>query len=288
MMRSWLFIPATSPTKLAKAPRLGADVVIVDLEDAVAEESKAGARHAACEFLANHRKGCGFARWVRINGLDTPHWREDLVAVMPSAPDGVIVAKASGPEQVQLLASEVYELEQHNRIEHGAVRIIPQVGESAAGALAIPTFLENLHPRIAGFTWGAEDLATSLGATRKQDENGGWTDAMRLVRATVLLTARARGLMAIDTVHSDFRDVPGMERAAVAARGDGFTGMLAIHPAQVAVINAAFEPSESELAQARAIVDLFAQNPGAGALAHNGRMVEKPHLEQARRLLNLA
>ena len=207
---------------------------------------------------------------------------------MPGGPDGILMPKAASTEQVQLLASEVYELEQRNRIEHGAVRIIPQLGETPAAALAIPSLSENLHPRISGFTWGAEDLATSLGATRKTDAAGNWTDAMRFVRASVLLLARAKGLMALETVHSDFRDAEGLERTAQAARADGFTGMLAIHPAQVGPINAAFEPSEQELADARAIVALFETNPGAGALAFKGRMVEKPHLEQARQLLDLA
>lgn len=292
MMRSWLFVPATSETKLSKAPKLGADVIVVDLEDAVAGDGKAAARTRACEFIDTHRtkvaRGRGFSRWVRINGLDTPHWREDLVAVMPGAPDGIIMPKATGPEQVQLLAAEVYELEQRNRIAHETVQIIPQIGETPAAALAIPQFLTNFHPRIGGFSWGAEDLMTSLGGRRKKDEHGHWTDPMRHVRTQVLLMARARGLIAVETVHSDFRDLDGLEQAARAARGDGFTGMLAIHPAQVPAINMIFSPSEAELAEAREIVALFEANPGAGALGFRGRMVEKPHLEQAKRLLDLA
>src|SRR5690606_12524935 len=140
-------------------------------------------------------------------------------------------------------------------------------------------------PRLAGLTWGAEDLSAALGASRKRDETGRWTDAFRMVRAQVLLTAHARGVLPIDTPHADFRDMAGLERAARESHADGFAGMLAIHPDQVPVINAAFMPSEEEIAEARRIVEAFASAPGAGALQLEGRMLDQPHLEQARKLL---
>ena len=288
-MRSWLFVPGDSQVKLDKVAGLGADVVIVDLEDAVAPPAKPTARMLAKSFLETHGKqvlaGGGFARWVRINPLDTPLWREDLAAVMPGRPDGIMVPKAAGPEQLQALAAELYEREQRNGVQPGATRILPLVSETPTAALGIASYATAPQPRLAGLTWGAEDLSAAIGASRKRDARGYWADAFRFVRAQVLLAAHARGVAAIDTLHSDFRDQEGLERIAAESYADGFTGMLAIHPSQVAVINRAFTPGEDEIAQARAIVAAFSANPGAGALSLDGKMIDQPHLEQARRLL---
>lgn len=284
-MRSWLFVPGDSQVKLDKVAGLGADVVIVDLEDAVAPPAKPTARMLARSFLQSHAAGTGFARWVRINPLDTPLWREDLAAVMPGRPDGVMVPKAAGPEQLQALAAELYEFEQRNGMQPGATRILPLVSETPAAALGIASYVGATQPRLAGLTWGAEDLSAAIGASRKRDARGNWTDTFRFVRAQVLLAAHARGVLAIDTLHADFRDLEGLERIARESHADGFAGMLAIHPAQVPVINAAFTPGEEEIAHARAIVAAFSANPGAGALQLDGRMIDQPHLEQARRLL---
>jgi citrate lyase subunit beta/citryl-CoA lyase len=283
-MRSWLFVPGDSEKKLAKVAACGADVVIVDLEDAVAPQAKAFARPLACEWLCANREGES-QRWVRINALDTLLWREDLAAVMPGAPDGVMVPKAAGPEQLQPLAAEIYELEQRHGIPAGSTRLLPLVSETPAAALGIAAYASDSLSRLAGLTWGAEDLSAAIGASRKRDEAGRWTDAFRMVRAQVLLTAHARGLLPIDTLHADFRDLEGLERAARESHADGFAGMLAIHPAQVPVINAAFMPSEEEIAEARRIVEAFAAAPGTGALSLEGRMLDQPHLEQARKLL---
>lgn len=288
-LRSWLFVPGDSEAKLAKVATYGADVVIVDLEDAVAPGTKAQARVLAREWLAAHRRkvlsGTGFGRWVRINALDTPLWREDLAVVMSGAPDGVMVPKAAGPEQLQMLAAELYELEQRHGIATGSTRILPLVSETAAAALGIAAYASASVPRLAGLTWGAEDLSAALGATRKRDARGVWTDAFRMVRATVLLAAHARGVAAVDTLHADFRDLDGLKKVAEASQADGFAGMLAIHPAQVPIINAAFSPGADAIAEAQAIVDAFAANPGAGALQLDGRMIDQPHLVQARKLL---
>jgi citrate lyase subunit beta/citryl-CoA lyase len=288
-IRSWLFVPGDSEKKLAKAPAAGADVLIVDLEDSVVPANKALARDMARAWLQSHRQqpteGKRTGRWVRINALDTPHWREDLVAVMPGAPDGIMLPKAAGPESIQQVAAELYELEGRNGVVAGSTKVLPLVSETAAAALSIAAYATASLPRLAGLTWGAEDLSAALGASRKRDSLGGWTDTFRYVRSQTLLTAHARGVPAIDTLHADFADAKGLKAAAEAARADGFAGMLAIHPAQVEVINQAFTPSAEELAEARAIVEAFAANPGAGALQIDGRMIDRPHLTLAERIL---
>ena len=288
-MRSWLFVPGDSQPKLDKVASLGADVVIVDLEDAVAPPAKPAARLLANSWLETHGRqilaGGGFGRWVRINPLDTPLWRDDLAEVMPGRPDGIMVPKAAGPEQLQVLAAELAQFEQRNGMQPGATRILPLVSETPAAALGIASYASASLPRLAGLTWGAEDLSAAIGANRKRDERGYWADAFRHVRAQVLLAAHARGVAPVDTLHADFRDLEGLARIAADSYADGFTGMLAIHPSQVSVINAAFTPGEAQIAQARAIVAAFSANPGAGALQLDGRMIDQPHLDQARRLL---
>ncbi|HTN14768.1 MAG TPA: CoA ester lyase [Sphingomonadaceae bacterium] len=300
-VRSWLFVQGDSERKLAKAPLCGADVVIVDLEDAVAPEAKPAARRMAAEWLHLHRRqvteGPTQAHWVRINAVGSEWWRGDLDVAMAGAPAGIVLPKCSGPDDLRQLSAELYECEQRHGLPIGSTRIMPLVGETPAAALSIPAYAAACAngelPRLAGLTWGAEDLSTALNATRKRAGDahhgaGEWTDALRMVRATALITAHASGLLAVDTLHSDFRDLAGLASIATASRADGFHGMLAIHPDQVPVINAAFSPTEAELAHAHAIVAAFAANPGAGALSLNGRMIEKPHLVQARHLLGLA
>ena len=290
-LRSWLFVPADSDKKLGKASGTGADAIIVDLEDSVALGAKETAREMAREWLSAHRQQIveqrRAARWVRINALDSRMWRDDLIAVMAGAPDGIMLPKAAGPIAVQQLAAELYELEQRFHIPTGSTKILPLVSETAQSAMTIGDYVGDSNPRLAGLTWGAEDLSAALGATRKRDAQGLWTDTFRFVRAQTLLAAHARGIMAIDTLHADFGDRDGLQRVADAARGDGFTGMLAIHPAQVPVINAAFAPSEAELADARAVVAAFDANPEAGTLQIDRRMIDQPHLALARRLLGI-
>lgn len=299
--RSWLFVPGDSERKLAKAPLSGADAVIVDLEDAVAPEAKPAARRLAAEWLHAHRRqvteGPAQTHWVRINSLGTDWWRGDLDVVMAGAPAGIVLPKCTGPEQLRQLSAELYECEQRHGLAIGSTRIMPLVGETPIAALSIPAYAaactNSELPRLAGLTWGAEDLSTALDATRKRAGEahhgaGEWTDALRMVRASVLLTAHASGVLAVDTLHADFRDLDGLASIAAASRADGFCGMLAIHPDQVPVINAAFSASEADLAEARAIVAAFAANPGAAALQLGGKMIETPHLAQAKRLLGRA
>ena len=290
-LRSWLFVPGDSEKKLSKAADTGADAIILDLEDSVTPANKARARELALGWLQATRSAANDAarqgRWVRINALDTEMWRDDLTAVMPGAPDGIMLPKSAGPESVQQLAAEITELEGRNGIANGSTKILPLVSETAAAAITIPAYATVPMPRLAGLTWGAEDLSAAIGATRKRDANGEWTDAFRFARMQTLLTAHACEVFAIDTLHADFSDTDGLKRAAEAARADGFSGMLAIHPAQVAVINAAFTPTDAELAEAQAIVAAFTANPDAGALQIEGRMIDRPHLKLAQRLLGI-
>jgi citrate lyase subunit beta/citryl-CoA lyase len=288
--RSWLFVPGDSEKKLLKTPETGAHALIVDLEDAVAVSAKPAARQITRDWLEVHKRQITMrkqARWVRINAVETGLWQEDLAAIMSGAPEGIMLPKAEGPEQLRQVAAQIYELEQRHGIPNGQTRLLPLVSETARAALTIPAYMDASMPRLAGLTWGAEDLSAELGAARKRDAHGQWTDAFRFVRAQTLLVAHARGVWAIDTLYADFRDLEGTKRAAEAARADGFAGMLAIHPSQVPLINAAFTPSEEELAHARAIVDAFAANPGVGALQLNGRMLDQPHLRQAKALLGI-
>ena len=286
--RSWLFVPGDSEKKLGKAAGTGADVIIVDLEDAVAPANKPQARQLACAWLTEQRGTAQFGRWVRINALDTPLWRDDLAGVMAGAPDGIMLPKSAGPESIQTLAAELYELEGRCGLPTGSTRILALVSETATAAISIPSYASASLPRLHGLVWGGEDLSAALGASRKYDANGRWTDAFRFVRTQTLLTAHAKGVLPLDTLHADFADSEGLKRVAEEARADGFGGMLAIHPAQVPVINAAFSPSEDELAHARAIIAAFAAQPDAGTLQIDGKMIDRPHLVLAKRLLGMA
>jgi citrate lyase subunit beta / citryl-CoA lyase len=288
--RSWLFVPGDSEKKLLKTPETGAHALIVDLEDAVALSAKPAARRMTRDWLEAHKRQITMrkqARWVRINAMETGLWREDLSAVMAGAPEGIMLPKAEGPEQIRQIAAEIYELEQRHGIPNGQTRLMPLVSETPRAALTVMAYMDASMPRLAGLTWGAEDLSAELGASRKRYADGQWTDAFRFVRAQTLLVAHARGVWPIDTLYADFRDEEGTRRAAEAARADGFSGMLAIHPSQVPLINAAFTPTEDELAAAQAIVDTFAANPGVGALQLNGRMLDQPHLKQAKAVLGI-
>jgi citrate lyase subunit beta/citryl-CoA lyase len=285
--RSWLFVPGDSEKKLGKAVDTGADVIIVDLEDSVALSNKDQARELSRVWLASQRGIANFERWVRINALDTGLWRDDLIAVMPGAPEGIMLPKSAGPESIQTLAGELYEQEQRCGIPTGSTRILALVSETAEAAISIPSYAAVPLPRLHGLVWGGEDLSAAIGAARKYDAQGRWTDAFRFVRTQTLLTAHAKGVLPLDTLHADFADMEGLKRIAEEARADGFGGMLAIHPAQVPVINAAFTPSEEELAHARAVIAAFAAQPNAGTLQIAGKMIDRPHLVLAKRLLGI-
>ena len=287
--RSWLLVPGDSEKKLSKAVSTGADVVVVDLADSVPLAAKPNARALAAAWLTTHRHQVlerRTARWVRINALSSRLWRDDLVAVLPGAPEGVILPYAEGPDAVRQLAAELYELEQRNNIQAGATRILPLVGQDAESVLTIAAYPQAANPRLAGLGWNAEELMRSLGATRMRDSRG-WTDAFRFARAQLLLAAHACNAMVIETAHANFNDIKGLKTAAKEARADGFTGMFAVHPAQIAEINATYAASEAELEEARTIVSAYEAADIRDDVMVGRRTIGDRHLTLARRALGL-
>jgi citrate lyase subunit beta/citryl-CoA lyase len=284
-MRSLLFVPGDAPHKLAKALDSGADALIVDLEDSVAASGKPAARRHAAAFL--EKVGSTAVRpllFVRVNALGTGLADDDLAAVMPARPHGIVLPKAVMSADIRALDAQLHRLEAACGIAAGTTRVLPIATETARAVLAL-TSLSGGHPRLCGITWGAEDLSADLGAETNRDETGDWTGPYRLARDLTLLAAAAAETDAIDTVHLAYRDLAALERECRAARGDGFVAKLAIHPAQVSIINAAFSPSEAALAEARAVVAAFTGAPGAGVIGQAGAMLDLPHLRRAERLL---
>lgn len=281
--RSWLFVPGDQPAKMAKAASVGAGALILDLEDSVAEANKAAARGATAEFLSSaDPRPCQL--WVRINPLQTVHAAADLAAVIAAGPDGVVLPKPDGPEQAVRLAAMLDQFEAGAGIEPGATRILPIATETPKSLFAIGGY-GAVGPRLIGLTWGAEDLPSAIGAEINRHPNGEYTDLCRLARSLCLAGAGAADVPAIETVYPAFKDLDGLRAYAAAGRQEGFTGMMAIHPSQVEVIEAVFRPSAEDVARARRVVALFAAHPDAGTLALDGRMLDRPHLRQAERLL---
>lgn len=282
MIRSFLFVPADSERKLQKAAEAGADALILDLEDSVAADARPAARARAREFLLGKKNV-----WVRINPIDTEDATADLDGVMPSAPAGIMLPKPRSAAAAIELDRRISALESKHGIELGSTRILPLCTEHPEALFTLNGYI-GATPRLAGLSWGAEDLSAALGAVTNRDEHGDWLPTYEMARSLCLLAAAAAEVAAIDTVFTDFKDSEGLRRYASNARRDGFSGMLAIHPAQVAVINAAFVPTAEELHRAARIVALFAANPDAGAIGMDGKMIDRPHLVQARRLLDMA
>ncbi|GAO38330.1 putative citrate lyase beta subunit [Sphingomonas changbaiensis NBRC 104936] len=305
-LRSLLFVPGDRPERMEKALTLGADALILDLEDSVAPANKAAARAAIADFLTlsqrervdsgdspsgvratGHPHPSAASRlppspdgrgrpflFVRINPLDSGHLDDDLY-VLAGNPDGLVLPKAEGAESVWRLAGRA------------AVPILPIATETPAAVFRLGGY-GPVAEHLAGLTWGAEDLPAAIGATASRDETGAYLPPYQIARALTLFGAAAAGVNPIETVYPAIKDLDGLRRIAEAAARDGFTGMMAIHPAQVPVINAAFTPSAEAVAQARAIVAAFDANPGAGALQLDGKMIDAPHLKQARRILERA
>jgi citrate lyase subunit beta/citryl-CoA lyase len=270
-LRSLLFVPGDRPERMEKALGLGADALILDLEDSVTLAAKPAAREAVAACLERDRTT---PLYVRINPLDSGMADDDLAAVLPARPDGIVLPKAEGAPSLRALDAKL----------SGDIAILPIATETPAAIFALGSY-GGVTSRLAGLTWGAEDLPAAIGAAASRETDGSYTSPYQLARSLTLFGAHAAGVPAVETVYPDFRDLDGL--AAYAARGsrDGFTGMMAIHPAQVPVINAAFTPSAEQVAQARRVVDLFVANPGAGALSLDGKMVDAPHLKAARTLL---
>lgn len=279
--RSFLFVPADSERKLAKARDTGADALIIDLEDSVAASARPRAREIARDFLAD--KGSA-ELWVRINPLDTEDALQDLRAVVPAGPRGIILPKPIGARDSNQLAKLLDVLELEGGHTPGQTSIIPIATERPAALFKMHEYAD-ATARLLALTWGAEDLSSAVGASANRDESGNWLPPYELARSLCLFAASAATVAAIDTVYTDYRDLDGLATCAARARRDGFEGMLAIHPDQVAVINAAFAATAAEIERANRIVDLFAENPDAGTLGLDGEMIDRPHLLQAQRIL---
>lgn len=283
-LRSMLFVPADSERKLAKAVDSPADVLILDLEDAVAEGRKIGARSTAAAYIGAQAATLDAKLFVRINPLDTALAMGDLAAVVVPGLAGIMLPKTTGAADVLRLGHCLDALEARAGIAAGTVKIVPVATETAAAMLNMQSFAGPIA-RLAGVTWGAEDLSSAIGAMSNRDEDGQWSPLYVWANSLCLSAAAAAGVPAIDTLHADFKDSAGLAAACRASRRRGFRGRIAIHPDQVAIINAAYSPSAAELAQARRIVDAFAAQPDAGTLSLDGVMLDRPHLTQALRTL---
>jgi citrate lyase subunit beta/citryl-CoA lyase len=284
-MRSLLFVPADGGAKLDKAMASGADAVIVDLEDSIAPERKDVARQAAFDFLKSAAAKKDRPRLlVRINGLDTGLTDADLDAVVPGAPDGILFPKAEGGATVTHLDAKLTAREAIAGLPEGAIKILAQTVESAAGLFSAGSY-RGASARLIGMTWGPEDLSAELGALANREADGTLTEPYRFARSVCLFGAAAARVPAIETIHVDFRNLDALRHDTEIARRDGFTGRLAIHPAQVPVINAVFTPSAAEIDKAKAIVAAFAAKPGAGTVGIDGKMYDRPHLARAQALL---
>ncbi|MDP2411050.1 MAG: CoA ester lyase [Pseudolabrys sp.] len=284
-MRALLFVPADSGPKLDKAMASGADGVIIDLEDSITVERKENARVACLDFLQRMQPLQNRPKLlVRINGFDTGMTDADLDAIVAGQPDAVVFPKAEGGATVTHLDAKLTAREAVAGIPQGSIKILAQAVESAAGLFAAGDYL-NSSPRLIGITWGPEDLSAELGAESNRDEQGQLTEPYRLARSVCLYAAAAARVPAIETVYVDFRNTEGLRRDTDDARRDGFSGRLAIHPAQVAVINAAFTPTPEQIDKAKAVVAAFAAQPGAGAVGIGGKMYDRPHLVRAKALL---
>lgn len=285
-LRSMLFIPGDSDKKLAKADTCGADALILDLEDSVVPANKPLARQLVAEFLRARPQAKRTSQiWVRINPFDTGLTLDDLAGVIASGPDGIMQPKTDRPADVLRLSYYLDALEAQNGIEPGAISIIPVATETAVAPFHLGQFADAGLTRLTGLTWGAEDLASAIGASTNRDADGEWGFTYKMARSLCLLAAHASGVAAIDTLHADFRDDDGLRRSCRASRAEGFSGRLAIHPAQVAIINACYLPSDEEIAHARAVLAAFAANPDAGTVGLDGKMIDIPHKKQAERIL---
>ena len=280
-MRSWLFAPGDSTKKMGKAIASEADIALLDLEDSVVPDQKAAARELVVQALneAPDRERV----WVRVNPLSGEWTEDDLDAIVPAAPGGIFLPKAEGGHDVERLDVMLTEREMSAGLTKGSIKVAALVTETAAAMFTTGTYAGT--PRLVAMSWGAEDLSSELGASEQRGPDGEYTHVYEMARSLCLLGAVKAGVAPIETVQPEFRDLDALETRARRVRAQGFRGMLAIHPAQIAPINAAFTPSEAEIAHAKAVVQAFADNPGAGTVAMDGNMLDRPHLALAQRLL---
>jgi citrate lyase subunit beta/citryl-CoA lyase len=279
ILRSLLFVPADSEKKLAKSKSSPADALILDLEDSVSAENRPAARALVKEFLKEKHSQ---AIWVRINPLGSDDFIRDIEAVTTSKPAGFIIPKPDGPHTLNVIDAHLITRETQAGLPHGSIKLLPVATETPIATLSLQDY-RSPPPRLAAMTWGAEDLSAALGAATNRDENGEFLLTYKIVRSLCLIAAKAADVPAIETLHADFRDAKGLERAARAAQREGFAGMLAIHPDQVAIINDAFTPSATDVEHAKKVVAAFAS--GAGVASLDGKMLDQPHLKQAKNVL---
>lgn len=284
-MRSLLFVPGDNERKLQKALASGADALLIDLEDSVALPAKEDARRITAGFLAEFGKQSDRPRlFVRVNGLATGLTDADLDGIMKAAPDGIVLPKAVGGPDVAHLGAKLAVCEAEFGLQDGSTRIVAIATENARGVFALGTFA-GASRRLVGLTWGGEDLSADIGAETNRREDGSYTEPYRLARALTLLGATAAEVDAIDSVYTSFRDMEGLAAECREAQRDGFVAKMAIHPAQVPIINETFTPSAEALSRAHAVVKAFEDNPGAGVVGLGGEMLDRPHLKRAERLL---
>ena len=286
MIRSWLFVPGDSERKLAKGQGNPADALILDLEDSVSDDRQDIAREMVRDYLMGRPDRSQQQLWVRINPLDTELSLPDLAAVMPGAPDGILLPKVYSAADVNTLAKYLDALETREGLELGSTKIHCVSTEAAASLLTFHTYLDNVSDRLVALTWGGEDLAAALGATdNRHPDTGEYDDPYLMAKSLCLATSRAIDAQPVGVVYVDFRDLEGLEKECLRDRRAGFFGKIAIHPAQSEVINNAFTPSAEEIAHAQRVIDVFEQNPGLGTVGLDGKMLDMPHLKQARNVM---
>ena len=287
LLKSMLFVPGDSEKKMAKAHGTRASALILDLEDAVSIERIDIARGMTREYLASHGDRARQQVWVRVNPLSTPLALPDLAAVVGGAPDGIVLPKVESVQDVVRLDHYLTALEQRDGVAHGTVRILVVATETPQAVFALDSY-RGVSPRLAGLTWGAEDLSTAIGASTNRSEDGEFEFTYQVARSLCLLGAHAAGVQAVDTLSVDFRDAQRLERDVRASRRAGFCGKIAIHPDQVDIINTGYSPDDDEIRHARAVIAAFERAGGAGTVQLDGKMIDKPHLTQARRVLAAA
>lgn len=284
-MRSGLFIPGDSERKLAKGMNSGADALFVDLEDSVSLDNKENARKLTTGFLKEVQSEMNRPLlFVRVNAFETELTNSDLAAVMAAKPDGIVLPKSEHGQDVTRLDTLLRVHEADNDLDDGITEIVAIITETAIGTINAGTYRKS-SKRLRAVAWGAEDLSADIGAPRRRHDDGTYRDLFRYARIQTLLGAVAAGVDSIDTVYPDFRDDKGMETECREGMYDGFTGKMAIHPAQVPIINEVFTPSEEEIARSQAIVDAFKAAGNPGVLAVDGEMLDRPHLRKAQKLL---
>src|SRR3954466_1707262 len=287
-MRSFLFIPGDSPKKLDKGMGSGADALLLDLEDSISPQNKVEARATTLAFLKEAVPVKQRPRiYVRINGLQTGLTDADLDAIVAGQPDGVMFPKAEGGAAVTHCDAKLTAREAIHGLPDGALDIIAIATETAQAIFLAGTY-GGASKRLKGLTWGAEDLSVELGAEANRDLDGHFLAPYQLARSLCLAGAAAAQVQAIDTVYVDFRNDTGLRRECEEARRDGFTGKMAIHPAEGRAGNEGVPTAVEGTKRAEAVVAAFAENPGAGTVGIGGVMYDRPHLERARQLLTRA